>query len=365
MFGRVFLVAATIVAMHAAPAAAQIRIAAIGPITGSNAALGAQLRVGAELAVADINKAGGVLGQQLSLEVGDDACDPRQAVSVANQMASRGVKFVAGHMCSGATIAASKVYAEENVLQITPSATNPDYTDKGDWNTFRVCGRDDQQGGVAGAYMAREYKGKRVAILHDNSAYGRGLAEEVKRSINAAGITEVTFAAIVAGERDYSSVVSRLKAANTDAIYFGGYYAEAGLLVRQAKEQGLNAPLVGGDALVTTEFWQISGEAGAGTTMTYAPDPRLRPSSKPLMDAMATRNVPREGFMFYTYAAVQVWAAAANKAGTTDPHRVADALRSSGPWDSVVGPVAFDRKGDRTVADYVMYRWAAGHYGQM
>ena len=164
----------------AAPASAQIHIAGIGPLTGEYATFGQQMKEGAEQAVADINKAGGVLGQQLVLEVGDDACDPKQAVSVANQMASKGVKLVAGHFCSGSSIPASKVYSEEGILQISPASTNPDYTDKGSWNTFRTCGRDDQQGKVAGDYLAEHYKGQKIAILNDNSAYGKGLADQTK-----------------------------------------------------------------------------------------------------------------------------------------------------------------------------------------
>src|SRR6195952_4165036 len=172
MLRRSLFAGAALLAFTAA-AQAQIRIATVGPMTGNYAAVGAQMKAGAEQAVADINKAGGVNGQQLVLEVGDDACDPRQAVSVANQMASRKVVFVAGHYCSGSSIPASKVYAEEGVLQISPASTNPRYTDEGSWNTFRVCGRDDQQGAIAGAFIAKNFKGQRIAILHDNQAYGK------------------------------------------------------------------------------------------------------------------------------------------------------------------------------------------------
>jgi branched-chain amino acid transport system substrate-binding protein len=159
-------------------ARADVHIGTAGPITGEYAAFGAQMKEGAEQAVADINKAGGLLGQKIILDVGDDACDPKQAVSVANQFASKGVKFVAGHFCSGSSIPASKVYSEEGILQISPASTNPDYTDKGSWNTFRVCGRDDEQGKVAGDYLAKHFKNDKVAILNDNSAYGKGLADQ-------------------------------------------------------------------------------------------------------------------------------------------------------------------------------------------
>src|SRR3954447_24844952 len=189
MFRRTLFAGAASVAAFAfaASAQAQVRIATVGPMTGNYAAFGQQMKNGAQQAVDDLNKAGGVLGQQIQLEVGDDACDPRQAVSVANQMASRKVVFVAGHYCSGSSIPASKVYAEEGVLQISPASTNPKFTDDGSWNTFRVCGRDDQQGQVAGKYLADHFKGKKIAILNDNSAYGKGLADETKKALHAAG----------------------------------------------------------------------------------------------------------------------------------------------------------------------------------
>ncbi|MBI0434619.1 branched-chain amino acid ABC transporter substrate-binding protein [Roseomonas sp. KE0001] len=350
---------------RAAAQSGGIRIASVGPMTGQYAAFGAQLRAGAEQAVADLNAAGGVLGQQLALEIGDDACDPRQAVSVANQMASRQVKLIAGHFCSGSSIPASKVYLEEGVLQISPASTNPKFTDEGGWNTFRTCGRDDQQGIVAGQYIARTYGGKKVAILHDNSAYGKGLADETKKSLNAAGMTEALYAAYTPGERDYSALVSRLKSAGVDVIYVGGYHTEAGLILRQAKEQGMPVTLIGGDALVTNEFWQITGAAGEGTLMTFSSDPRKRPSAAEVVGRFRARNVDPEGYVLYTYAAVQIWAEAAKKANSTDPRKVSDALKAGGPWTCVLGSVSFDRKGDVTVPDYVFYVWKNGAYAEV
>ena len=261
MFRRTLLAAAAM-ALVTGAAQAQIDIATVGPITGQYATFGAQMKAGSEQAVADINKAGGVLGKQLKLEIGDDACDPRQAVSVANQMASRGVKFVDGDFCSGSSIPASKVYADEGVLQISPASTNPAFTDDGSWNTFRVCGRDDQQGEVAGQFLAKEFKGKKVAILNDNTAYGKGLATETKKFMNQDGLKEAMDATYTPGERDYSALVSRMKEADINVIYIGGYHTETGLIARQAKEQGMNVTIVGGDALASTEFWQIAGPAG-------------------------------------------------------------------------------------------------------
>lgn len=346
-------------------ASGPIRIATAGPMTGQYAAFGTQMREGATQAVNDINAAGGVLGRQLALEVGDDACDPRQAVSVANQLASRRVSFVAGHFCSGSSIPARDVYAEEGVLQISPASTNPRFTDEGKWNTFRTCGRDDQQGQVAGRYILQNMRNRRVAILHDNTAYGKGLADETKKSLNAGGMQEVIYAAYTPGERDYNALVSRLKAANVDVIYLGGYHTEGGLIIRQAREQGMNVTLIGGDALVTNEFWQISGAAGEGTLMTFSSDPRKRPTAAEVVQRFRARNVDPEGYVLYTYAAIQIFAAAAAKANTTDARRLAAAIKSGGPWQTVLGPISFDAKGDVTVPDYVFYIWRNGSYAEL
>lgn len=366
MFRRTLVASAAVLAVTFAGAAAQaqVRIATVGPMTGSNASFGAQMKAGAEQAVADLNKAGGVNGQQVVLEIGDDACDPKQAVSVANQMASRKVVFVAGHFCSSSSIPASKVYTEEGVLQISPASTNPRLTDEGAWNVFRTCGRDDQQGTVAGNYLAKEFKSDKIAILHDNSAYGKGLADETKKTLNADGVTEAMYAAYTPGERDYSAIVSRMKQAGIDVIYIGGYHTETGLIARQAQEQGMKVTIVGGDALATNEFWQIAGPAGENTMMTFPSDPQRRPTAAAVVAEFKAKGINPEGYTLYTYAAIQVWAEAAKKAGTTDAKKVADVLHG-GTWSSVLGDITFDKKGDVTKSDYVFYVWKNGKYAEM
>jgi len=359
-----FASAAMLAVTLSAAAQAQIRIATVGPMTGSNASFGGQMKAGAEQAVADLNKAGGVNGQQLVLEVGDDACDPKQAVSVANQMASRKVVFVAGHFCSSSSIPANKVYAEEGMLQISPASTNPRLTDEGGWNTFRVCGRDDQQGIVAGKWLADQYKSHKIAILHDNSAYGKGLADETKKSLNANGVTETLYAAYTPGERDYAAIVSRMKQAGVDVMYIGGYHTETGLIARQAQEQGMKVTVIGGDALATNEFWQIAGPAGENTIMTFPSDPRKRPTAAEAVAAFKAKGIDPEGYTLYTYAAIQVWAEGAKKAGSTDAKKVAEALHG-GTWNSVLGDITFDKKGDVTKSDYVFYVWKNGKYSEM
>ena len=193
-----------------------------GPITGGSAAFGAQLKNGVEQAVEDINAAGGILGQKIVLSVGDDRADPKEGVSIANKFAADGVKFVIGHFNSGVTIPASDVYQENGMVVITPAATNPKVTDRhGMWNVFRVCGRDDQQGSVAGAIIAAKFKGKRVAVIHDKTTYGQGLADETRKAMNAKGIKEVMFEGVNKDDKDFTALVSKIKSANPDLDLLG------------------------------------------------------------------------------------------------------------------------------------------------
>ena len=346
----------------AAPAAADITIAVVGPMTGQYAAFGAQFKAGAEMAVEDINARGGLLGEKVQLEIGDDACDPKQAVSVANQLPRKGVKFVAGHYCSGSSIPASKVYAEEGVIQISPASTNPKLTDERPGpGIMRVCGRDDQQGEFVGKFLASTYKDKNIAIVHDKSAYGKGLADDTRRFMNAAGKKEKLYEAITQGEKDYSALVSKLKAQSIDVVYLGGYHTEAGLIVRQMRDQGLKTQFMSGDAMVTKEFWQITGEAGEGALMSFPPDPRRNPASAEVVKKFAAKGIEPEGYVLYTYAAVQVYAQAVAAARSTDTRKVIDALQK-GSFKTVIGDIAFDAKGDPKTEGYVVYVWKNGSY---
>ena len=360
--------AALAAAINVSAARADITIAVAGPITGDLAEFGAQMKRGAEKAVADLNKAGGVMGQQIKLETGDDACDPKQAVAVANDLVSKGVEFVAGHFCSGSSIPASAVYQEEGILQITPASTNPALTDdakaKGWTTVFRTCGRDDQQGDFAGKWLAKEYAGKKVAVVHDKSAYGKGLADLTKENMNANGLKEVLYEGITAGEQDYTALVSKLKQTGVDAIYFGGYHPEAALIVRQSREQGLNAPLLSGDSLNTLEFATLAGKAADGTMFTNAAEARNLPTATKVVEEFRAEGFEPEGYTLSTYAAIQVWAQAVEKAGTTDAEKVAETMRS-GSWDTVIGKLSFDDKGDLTASTYVWYVFKDGNYTQM
>jgi branched-chain amino acid transport system substrate-binding protein len=344
--------------------AQDVPVAVVGPMTGQYASFGQQLKNGAELAVADINAAGGVLGKKLSLQIGDDACDPKQARAVAEKMVGLKVPFVAGHYCSSSSIPASEVYNEGNVVQITPASTNPTFTERGMWNTFRVCGRDDQQGSVAGTYIAKAFSGKNVAILQDKSTYGKGLADEMKKALNKAGSTEKMYEAYTQGDKDFNALVSKMKANAIDVVYVGGYHTEAGLILRQMRSQGMTAQMISGDAIATNEFWSITGDAGKGMMFTFGADPRVRPSAAAVVKRFKDKNIDPEGYTLYTYAALQIWSQAVAKAGTTDAKKVAETIKA-GKWDTVLGPIGYDSKGDITAIDYVFYVWKAdGSYEQ-
>ena len=343
-------------ALSTAATAQDIPVAVAGPMTGSYSAFGRQLKNGADMAVAEINAAGGVLGKKLALDTEDDACDPKQARSIAEKIGSANVPFVAGHYCSSSSIPASEAYADSNVLQITPASTNPLFTERKLWNVARVCGRDDQQGQVAGDYIAKNFKDKNIAILNDKSTYGKGLADETKKALNKAGVTEKMYESYNQGDKDFNAIVSRLKQQNIDLVYVGGYHTESGLIVRQMRDQGLKTILMAGDALADKEYASITGPAGAGTLFTFGPDPRKKPTAAAIVEKFKAKNIDPEGYTLYTYAAFQVWSQAAAKAGTTDPKKVMETMKA-GSWDTVIGTLDFDAKGDIKQLDYVVYKW--------
>ncbi len=349
----------------AAPAYADVVIGVAGPMTGENAIFGEQIKNGVTQAAEDINAAGGVNGEKIVLKIGDDACDPKQAVNVANQLAGDGVKLVVGHYCSGSSIPASAVYAEEGIIEISPASTNPAFTDKRPGKTiYRVCGRDDQQGGIAGKYILEKYAGKKVAIVNDKSSYGKGLADETQKTFEAGGGKPVLVEAITAGEKDYSALVSKLKQAGADVVYFGGYYQQAGLIVRQMRDQGLQAVLMGGDALQSSEFLGITGKTGEGTLFTFPPDQTKLPEAAEVVKKFAAKKIKPEGFTLYSYAALQIWAAAANAAKSTEAEDVAAEMDKQ-EFKTVAGPIKFDDKGDPTVAGFTFYEFKDGGYTQL
>jgi len=345
----------------ASPASAEIVLVAQGSITGQDATSGEQLQNGAQAAVDAVNAADGVLGQKLRLIIKDDACDPKQGVAVANELGDGSVFAVIGPTCSGTAIPASKIFNEEGVLMISPSATNPQLTEQKLNTVFRTCGRDDQQGKAIADYILKNDKSAAVAIIDDKTAYGHGIAEEVKRSLNKGGVTEKMRWSVTRGERDYASLIAKLKENNVDIVFFGGYHTEAGLIVRQMRDAGLTSLFIGDDDLTTREFWSITGTAGEGAMMSFTPDPRQLPEASDAVARIRARGFEPEGLTLYSYAAVQALVEAIKRAGSVDATKTAAALHQ-GTYKTVVGDLAFDVKGDVTNPDYILYSWSKGDY---
>ena len=344
---------------------AQVRLAVAGPVTGPNASFGAQLTQGVEQAVEDINKAGGILGQKIQVEVGDDVSDPKQGVSVANKFVGDGVKFVVGHFNSGVTMPASDVYAENGILFITPSATNPKITDRKLWDAFRTCGRDDQQGLVWAELARDKLKGKRIVVIHDKTTYGKGLADAALENMHKFGVKEVLYEGVNTGEKDYSAIVSKIKDANADYLMWGGLHTEGGLILRQMRDQGMKTVMISGDGITNSEFAAIGGPGVEGTLMTFGPEPRNNPNAKDAVASFKAKGFDPQGYTLYSYAAVQILKQAAEKAKSLDPKKVADVMHSGMPFHTVIGDISYDKKGDRTTVDYVWYVWKKGADGKI
>ncbi|WP_101050115.1 branched-chain amino acid ABC transporter substrate-binding protein, partial [Macromonas nakdongensis] len=328
------LIAAAALATLTGTAWADTVVAIAGPMSGQYASAGDQIKKGAEMAIADINARGGVLGQKLVLEVGDDACDPKQAVAVANQMVNKKIAFMHGHWCSSSTIPASEVYLESNILMATVS-TNPKVTDRGLKNVFAIAGRDDQQGQVAGAYLAEKFKGKKIAVVDDKSAYGKGLADEIAKAMGGKGAKPALRESITAGEKDYSGLVAKLKQAGVEVLAFGGYHTEVALILRQAEQAKLKLTVFGGDTLSNTELVTAAGKAADNVLFTFGPDARKNPAAAPIVKKFRDAKVEPEGYVLYAYAAFQLFEQAANSAKSVKYNDLEKAMRN-GKFDTVL-----------------------------
>ena len=356
---RKLLAAACLTAL-AGLAHADLSVAIAGPMTGQYASAGDQIKKGAEMAIADINAKGGVLGQKLVLEVGDDACDPKQAVAVANQMVNKKIVFMHGHWCSSSTIPASDVYAESNIPMATVS-TNPKVTDRGLKNIFAIAGRDDQQGMVAGSYLADRFKGKKIAVVDDKSAYGKGLADEIAKTMEAKKVKPALRESITAGEKDYSGLITKLKSAGVAVMAYGGYHTEVALILRQAKQAGLDLTIMGGDTMSNSELVTAAGEGANKVLFTFGPDPRKNAAAAPIVKKFRDAKIEPEGYTLYAYAAFQLFDQAATQAKSVKFKPLEQALRK-GAFNTVIGKLEFDAKGNGKQPAFVVYQWQDGKY---
>jgi branched-chain amino acid transport system substrate-binding protein len=339
--------------------AAEILIGVPAPFSGPQAWSGEETERGAAMAVAELNAAGGLLGQEVRIITVDDYCDSEQAVAAAHKLVADGVAMILGHACSGAAIPASRVYHDAGMLMIATIATNPALTEQGFANVFRFCGRDDDQGTMAAAYLADQWKGRSIAILHDGEVYGRGLAEETKRTLNARGVTEVLFGAIDPDAVDYTDVVDLLQAAGSDVLYYAGYPQSVALLIRQLRERGDDLQLVGGDALNPNFAMVAEGSADGALFTAYLNGRNVAGAGEILAEFRRSGTEP-DSPAFLAYGAMQAWAQAVEQAQSLDFDAVSATLRA-GEFDTIFGRVGFDDKGDVTGYEpFVWYRWQDG-----
>ena len=346
---------------------ADVVIGVAGPHTGANASFGEQYWRGASQAAEDINAAGGVNGEKIKLVKADDACEPKQAVAVANRLVDQDKAIgVVGHFCSSSTLPASEIYDEAGIIAITPGSTNPQVTERGLTGMFRMCGRDDQQGIVAGDYIVDVLKAKKVAIIHDKDTYGQGLADATKAQLAKRGVKEVLYEGLTRGEKDFNALVTKIRATGAEVVYFGGLHPEAGPLVRQMREQGLTAKFLSGDGIVTDELVTTAGgpQYTKGVLMTFGADPRKIADGKAVIEKFRAGGFEPEGYTLYAYASLQALAAAFNGAGANEGAKASEWLKAN-PVQTVMGKKEWDGKGDLKVSDYVIYEWdEQGKYHQ-
>jgi branched-chain amino acid transport system substrate-binding protein len=353
-----------------APASAQdaIVIAVAGPMSGDWARHGEEMRQGADRAVGEINGQGGLLGRQVKLLVVDDACDAKRAASAAGEAADGGAVLVVGHFCSAASIAASAVYHDRGILEITPASSDPQVTDgaaDAGWaNIFRLCGRADREAEFTGAWIAANAQGAATAVVSDGTPLADLVASALKTGMSRGGMKPALEDAIAPGLPDYAALMIALKEKNIGVLYFAGQPPEAAVMAKQIPARHLPVHLVGSDALNNDAFLGAAEFAAEGVLFSGTSDAAHFAGARNLVAALQAQGVAPTDYTIRSYAAVRLWADAVAKAGATDAGKVAAALRS-GSWPGVLGDVAFDAKGDPTQAGYSMYIVQGGRIGEL
>lgn len=338
-----------------------IKLGIAGPMTGDQSKMGMDFRNGVSLAIEDWNSKGGVLGKKIELVIGDDQHDPKQAVAVANKMVTGGVVGVIGHFNSSCSIPASDVYHRGGIPMITPASTNPQLTEKGYRGVFRVCGRDDQQGKVGADFVMTRLHVKRVAVIHDKTTYGQGLADEFKKALGA-GVEIVYYGGIVQGDKDFKGVLTSIREKKPELIFFGGIYPEMGLLARQSRELGIVVPFMSGDGSIDPKFIEIAGaDAAEGTYLTFSPDPQNIPTAKEFVERYRAKYGELGPYSIYAFDAANIMLTAVQAANTTEGGAVIEKLHAM-EFDGALGRIRFDEKGDVTVSPYVVWITKGGRF---
>ena len=344
-------------ALAAGAHADTLKIGIPQPMTGPNTQYGDQIQAGALTAIDALNEAGGIKGMKIEPLLIDDGCEPKQAVPAANRVVNSGAKFAVAHACSGTTVPAVNVYEQEGIVAITPGATSPLVTDTTKPHFFfRTIGRDDQQGPFAANYIAKTVKPKKVAVLHDKQTYGSGLAAQVRATLEKNNVPVAIYEGINVGDSDYSAVITKLKGAGVDFVYFGGYHPEMGLLLRQAREQGLNVQFMGPEGVANQDLVAIAGPAIEGLLVTLPADFTKLPGNEAIVKAFHdAKRDPDGAFQMPAYAAVQIIVDAIKAVGE-DPAKAADYLHKTA-FSTAIGKVEYDEKGDLKDFEFAVYKW--------
>ena len=358
--GIVFLILSMLILNSCAKKEDTIKIGVAGPMTGDQSKMGMDVKNGAELAIKEWNQRGGALGKKIELLVEDDQHDPKQAVAVANKLVNAGIAGVIGHFNSSASIPASSVYNKAKIPMITPASTNPQFTEQGFTNVFRVCGRDDQQGLVAATFVADILKLKKVAVIHDKTTYGQGLADEFVKALGNK-VEVIYYSGITQGDKDFRAVLTALKGKKPQLLYFGGIYPEGGLLIKQARELGLNIHFMSGDGVIDAKFVEIAGPASEGSYLTFSPDPAHLPSAKDFLTSYRSNYGEPGPYSIYSYDAANVMLNAITTAQTIEGEKISTvihAMKHSGE----LGELQWDKKGDVLKSPYIVWTTRDGKF---
>jgi branched-chain amino acid transport system substrate-binding protein len=361
-------------AVTAVGASAQtvVRIGHVAPLTGAIAHLGKDNELGARMAIDELNAKGIKLGGQavkFELMSEDDGADPKQGTAAAQKLVDNKVAGVIGHLNSGTTIPASKIYSDAGIPQISPSATNPKYTQQGFKTAFRVVANDGQLGGTLGRYAVNELKAKAIAIIDDRTAYGQGVADEFRKAVVSAGGKVVGREFTNDKATDFNAILTKLKGANPDLIFFGGMDAVAGPMLRQIKQLGMNVKYMGGDGICSPKLAELAGDAMSDGQVVCAEAGGITPQYEPGMKAWREKfkskfNADVQIYAPYVYDATMTLVAAMQKADSADPKKYLPELAKI-EYEGVTGKISFDNKGDIKGGNLTLFTYKGGQRTQL
>jgi len=345
-----------------------VKIGHVAPISGAIAHLGKDNENGARLAVEELNAKGiSIGGKKIKFELlaEDDAADPKQGTAAAQKLVDAKVSGVVGHLNSGTTIPASKIYSDAGIPQVSPSATNTKYTRQGFKTAFRVVADDGHLGGALGRYAVKDLKGKSIAVIDDRTAYGQGVAEEFEKAVKAAGGHLVGHEFTTDKATDFMPILTTLKAKKPDIVFFGGMDAVGGPMLKQMKSLGISAKFMGGDGICTTELVKLAGDAMADGQVICAEAGGVDGALKKGMDDFGVKYKKRFNddvklYAPYVYDAVNLMVDAMQRAKSTDPSKYLAELSKTSGYKGVTGVIAFDEKGDLKNGALTLYTYKAG-----